>query len=255
MTYVKYYMKYFTLLLALLCPNVWADSHALYQYTTGEYIEGHEITTQRSIASITKLFTAITILNANQDLSENITVKCKNAGHVIRGSSMSRMDLMTAMIVSSDNCAAETLAFNYPGGFDKFIQDRNEFTQRHGLTNTQLSDATGLLETNVSTVNDLVRFTAIAYQNNVLRSISNLPNADVVSYKNGRKTVIHLRNTNPILTTHSNIVVSKTGTTAKAGKCVVMLVKKMENFYAVVILGEPNVQTRTRIAEKLLAYN
>jgi D-alanyl-D-alanine endopeptidase (penicillin-binding protein 7) len=63
---------------------------------------------------------------------------------------------MKAMLISSDNLAAETLAHTYPGGFGAFITDTNQWVQGTGLTNTKIVDASGLLAGNVSTIDNLV---------------------------------------------------------------------------------------------------
>lgn len=248
-------MKYFLIILTLLIQSVWADSHALFNYNNREYIERQDTSSIRSIASITKLFTAITILKDSQDLDSLIEVDCKNKGRVGVGMQLSRRDLLTATVVSSDNCAAETLANNYSGGYSKFISDREVLIRELGLFNTHLHDPTGLSVFNVSTVEDLIVFAPIAYQNEVLRSIANLPEARLTAYRKGRKIVVPIRNTNPSLYIHPEIVVSKTGFTNAAGRCVIILTKRLENLYAVVVLGEPNLKSRTRKVEKLLAYN
>ena len=247
-------MKYLLLALALFSNCVWADSHALYHYSTAEYIDKKDTDTVRSIASITKLFTAFTVLTANQDLEEQIVVDCRNRGHVVKGMKLSRRDLLTAMIVSSDNCAAETLANTYPGGYGRFISDRSRLLDDLKLHNTHLFDSTGLSVFNVSTVDDLIKFAPIAYQNSSLRDISNLPNATLTAYRNGRKILLTVHNTNPAVYHHPEVVVSKTGFTVAAGRCVLMLVKRVQDVYAVVILGEPNLQSRSRRIEKMLDF-
>ena len=246
-------MKYLLLILALFSNSSWAESHALYSYHNNEYVTVHDANTQRSIASITKLFTAVTILQSNADVDEYIIVQCANRGHIVNGTMMSRMDLMTAMIVSSDNCAAETLANAHPGGYMKFVQDRKTMLSNYKLDHTHLFDSTGLSVFNISTINDLVAFAPVIYQNDFLRRISSLPQVDVYAYRRGKKMTIHLTNTNPAFYSHKNIVVSKTGYTKMAGRCVLMMVQKVENFYAVVVLGQPNVKSRSNQVEKLLA--
>jgi D-alanyl-D-alanine endopeptidase (penicillin-binding protein 7) len=79
------------------------------------------------------------------------------------------MDLMRAMLISSDNLAAETLANTYPGGFKKYIQDVNEYAQGMGFVNTKLVDATGLLPGNVSTAKELTTFLWKIKDNVVIR--------------------------------------------------------------------------------------
>jgi D-alanyl-D-alanine carboxypeptidase len=85
--------------------------------------------------------------------------------------------------------------------------------------------------------------------------MASLPNTSITMYnKKNKKIVLQLHNTNPSVIKYNSIVLSKTGFTNSAGRCVVMLVKKFDEFFAVVILGEPNVRARTRVAEKLLSY-
>jgi D-alanyl-D-alanine endopeptidase (penicillin-binding protein 7) len=245
-------MKYLLILLLCLSPLVWADSHALYNYQTAEYLDKQDTDSPRSIASITKLFTAMTVINSKQPLDEILTVDCQNKGRVVKGSSITRKDLLTAMIVASDNCAAETLANSHVGGYHQFIVDRTALIASYNLKNTHLFDSTGLSPFNVSTVDDLIAFAPIAYQDEFLRTISNLPQASISARVKNRTVVIKLNNTNPAIYNHPEIVVSKTGFTNIAGRCVLMLVQKVQNVYAVVILGKPNLNSRNKEAERLL---
>jgi len=249
-------MKYvLALLFTVIASTAQAESYALYHYGSNEYIESQDIDTVRSIASITKLFTAVTVIRNAVDLDEPVAVDCTSRGHVVKGSKVTTRDLLTATIVASDNCAAEALANSYPGGFKQFVNDRDEFVMGMGLIHTKLHDATGLSVFNTSNVSDLVRFISIAYRNETIRTMASLPNTSITMYsKKNKKIVLQLHNTNPSVIKYNSIVLSKTGFTNSAGRCVVMLVKKFDEFFAVVILGEPNVRARTRVAEKLLSY-
>ena len=157
---------------------------------------------QRPIASITKLFTAITVLNSGASLDEKIKVDGRSHGHVPRGVYMSRFDLLRIMIISSDNRAAETLANHHPGGFDRFVADANSYLANHALYDTHLVDSTGLLQGDVSTARDLLEFLHQIKDNPVIRSIANERNA-ILRVPNGKKTLtINVRNTNPVSYTH-----------------------------------------------------
>ena len=94
----------------------------LYDYERAEYQMVYNRGEVRSIASITKLFTANTILRAGLDLDERVKVQGRAGGRFPKGAMVKRIDLMKAMLISSDNLAAETLANTYPGGFDQFIK-------------------------------------------------------------------------------------------------------------------------------------
>jgi D-alanyl-D-alanine endopeptidase (penicillin-binding protein 7) len=247
-------MRYLLLFLLFFANSVQAG-YALYDYGRQEYLDKQETEEVRSIASITKLFTALTVIRSNTDLERKVEIHCQSRGHLQKGTELTIRDLLVAAMVASDNCAAETLANTYTGGFSAFIFDRNQLIINMGLKHTKLHDATGLSVFNTSTISDLIVFGSIAYQNQILRSIANLPEATLTMWLKGRIINLSIKNTNPALFNHSDIALSKTGTTNAAGKCVLMVVKRFEVLYAVVVLGEPNLKSRTKKVEKLLAYN
>ncbi len=225
----------------------------LYDYDRGDYQMVYNRSEVRSIASITKLFTANTILRAGLELDEKVKVTGRSGGRFSRGALVSRMDLMKAMLISSDNLAAETLANTYPGGFDQFITDTNTWVRGWGLINTEIVDASGLLPGNRSNVDNLTVFLYRIKDTPVIRSISS-EGQTTLKYPKGKKTVtVNLKNTNPVLFQFDNILISKTGTTNAAGKCVIMLVEKNTTLHAVVILGQRNGQERNKIAEAFIS--
>jgi len=230
-------------------------SYALYDYSSATYIVRYNHMEVRSIASITKLFTAITVLNSGVDLNEKIYIDGRSSGHVMRGTYMTRMDLMRAMIITSDNRAAETLAFHHPGGFDKFLLDVNSYVKNNTLENTTIVDSTGLKEGNQSTARELVEFLYRIKDNPVIRKIAHERNM-VLKVPKGKKTItINLRNTNPDLFVYDNILISKTGFTNPAGRCVLMLVEKNNELFGVVVLGQTNVKNRSRVVGDLLSVD
>ena len=225
----------------------------LYDYDITEYQMVYNRSDVRSIASITKLFTATTILRHGLDLSEKVKVTGKSGGRFPRGAMVPRIDLMKAMLISSDNLAAETLAHSYPGGFNAFISDTNEWVKGTGLSSTKIVDASGLLAGNVSTIDNLVAFLFRIKDHDVIQEISN-ERTTTLKLPKGKKTVkINLRNTNPTLFQFDNIVISKTGFTNLAGRCVAMLVRKEDRLYAVIVLGQPNVKERSQLANELIS--
>lgn len=228
-------------------------SYALYDYQQEHYQIHHNATEVRSIASITKLFTAVTILRSGVDLDEKVKITGKSGGRFSRGMMVSRNDLMKAMLISSDNLASETLANTYPGGFAVYLEDANRWITGWGLINTQVVDASGLLAGNVSSVNDLVKFLAKIQDNAVIRRITQ-ERQTTVQLPKGKKTIkINLKNTNSTLFDFDNILISKTGTTNAAGKCVIMLVEKNKELHAVVVLGQKNAKERTALATDLIS--
>jgi len=225
----------------------------LYDYDLIEYQMVYNRSEVRSIASITKLFTATTILRQGLDLDEKVKVTGKSGGRFSRGAMVPRIDLMKAMLISSDNLAAETLAHSYPGGFNAFITDTNQWVQGTGLSSTKIVDASGLLAGNVSTIDNIVALLFRIKDHDVIQEISN-ERTTTLKLPKGKKTVkINLRNTNPTLFQFDNILISKTGFTNPAGRCVAMLVRKEDRLYAVIVLGQPNVKERSQLANELIS--
>lgn len=249
------------LLISLLTINTsWASrkvepvegSFALYDYKNTSYVVRYRHQEVRSIASVTKLFTAITVVRSGVDLNQRVRVNGRSHGRIPNGAMVTRIDLLRAMLISSDNRAAESLANNHPGGFEKFIYDVNNFAQENSLLDTKIVDASGLLADNVSTVFDLKEFLDVIKDEPIIRQISSEKNA-ILQVPKGKKTLsINLRNTNPELFVYDNIVTSKTGWTRAAGRCVVMLVERGRDTYAVIVLGQGNVVRRSAVVNHLI---
>lgn len=247
-------MKYIFALLLLVTQTVYAQkgAYVLYDYDLDRSQVAYNADDVRSIASITKLFTAIVVLRSGVELDEKVNVQGKSRGKFSKGMMISRNNLMQAMLISSDNLAAETLAHTYPGGFDKFILDANEYARGMGLINTKIVDSSGLLEGNTSTAADLITFLWKIRNNEVIRKISKERN-DHISVPKGKKNItVNLRNTNPSIFVFDNILISKTGFTNPAGRCVIMLVEKNNSLHGIVILGQKNVKDRSQIANNLI---
>jgi D-alanyl-D-alanine endopeptidase (penicillin-binding protein 7) len=247
-------MKFIIALLLLVSQTAYAQkgAYVLYDYDLDRSQVTHNVDDVRSIASITKLFTAIVVLRSGVELDEKVKVQGKSGGRFPKGMMVSRNNLMRAMLISSDNLAAETLAHTYPGGFDKFILDTNEYARGMGLINTRIVDSSGLLAGNVSTAADLITFLWKIRNNEVIRNIAKERN-DHISLPKGKKTItINLQNTNPSLFVFDNILISKTGFTNAAGRCVIMLVEKNKTLHGIVILGQKNVKDRSQIANDLI---
>ena len=247
-------MKYIFALLLLLSQTAYAQkgAYVLYDYDLDRSQIAHNVDEIRSIASITKLFTAIVVLRSGVELDEKVKVQGKSGGRFQKGMMITRNNLMRAMLISSDNLAAETLAHTYPDGFDKFIADANEYAKGMGLINTKIVDSSGLLSGNVSTAADLITFLWKIRDNEVIRNIAKERN-DHISIPKGKKTItVNLRNTNPSIFVFDNILISKTGFTNAAGRCVIMLVEKNKSLHGIVILGQKNVQDRSKIANDLI---
>jgi D-alanyl-D-alanine endopeptidase (penicillin-binding protein 7) len=241
-----YKMKFLISLLLLFSTNVYAVSYGVYDLSELRYEHSLNTDEVRSIASITKLFTAMAVINSDVSLSEQIKVQGKSTGRFARGIYIERYELLRAMLMSSDNLSAESLAMAHPGGYDKFISDVNTMVSDLNLKNTVIVDSTGLLPGNKSTVDDLKDFLFTLRKYTLIQHLST-EKLYTYQYKKGKKTItIQLRNTNPQMWTYDNIVLTKTGFTNPAGRCLAMLVEKEDKLFAVVTLGNKDVRQRSQ---------
>jgi D-alanyl-D-alanine carboxypeptidase len=124
-----------------------------------------------------------------------------------------------------------------------------------GLANTKIVEPTGLSPMNISTVKDLSDFLFYMRNNQLLRSITGERTHQTQVVKGKKKITINLRNTNVAVFAYDNILISKTGTTNAAGKCVAMLIERDGDLVAVVILGQKTSSQRSVIVERLLKGN
>jgi len=249
----KLFKRILLTLCLLFANSVYANSYGLYDFDNVRYEHSRNTTDVRSIASITKLFTAYAVVMSLVDLDEKVKVQGKSSGRFARGSYLQRSELMRAMLMSSDNLAAETLAHAHPGGYDKFIEDINGHLVLNGFKETKIVDATGLLAGNVSTVDELKEFLFILRRIDIIRYYSS-GKIHSVKYQppKSKKTItIQLRNTNPQVFTYDSIVLTKTGFTNAAGRCLAMLVEKNGVLYAMITLGNKDVRQRTGVINEM----
>lgn len=242
------------LAILLMTPLLsWATaSYGVFDYSLVEYQHSKNTDEVRSIASITKLFTAQAVIDSNADLRELVKVQGKANGRFARGTLVERYELLRAMLMSSDNLAAESLANAHPGGFDQFIKDVNTRIGDMSLKNTVIVDSTGLLPGNKSTVDDLRDFLFVLRRYHLIQQLS-AEKFHIYEYRKGTKLVkVNLRNTNPQMWTYDNIVLTKTGFTNPAGRCLAMLVEKNHELFAVVSLGNTSVQQRSKNITELM---
>jgi D-alanyl-D-alanine endopeptidase (penicillin-binding protein 7) len=198
----------------------------------GQIIDGRNTNEIRSIASITKLMTVMVVVDSNQSHTEIIP---KN----LYGMKMTRRQLMTLAIVKSDNRAAKYLCDYFPGGIKACITAMNEKAIELGMVNTVFTDATGLMHTNVSTAEDLIKLLHAASKYDVIHADSN---KNVVVWNNKNKRVV-FRNTNPIVA-DTKFEVSKTGYIRRAGGCIAMIVSSDMGNRIIVLLGSRTIKHR-----------
>jgi D-alanyl-D-alanine endopeptidase (penicillin-binding protein 7) len=194
----------------------------------GNLIYGKDVNTVRPIASITKLMTAMVILDANLDLDEKITVT-KEDRDLIRltgsrlqyGAALSRREMILLALMSSENRAATALGRTYPGGMTNFVAHMNRKAKGLGMSNSHFADPAGLKSENVSTASDLAIMVAAADGYPLITQSTTTTRMDVRPYS-GRGPLTY-GNTNRLLKNKSwDIELSKTGYINEAGRCLVM---------------------------------
>ena len=205
----------------------------------GKVIAGENIADVRPIASITKLVTAMTVLNGGQDLES--PVKTQAFGMI------SRHQLIDMAIVKSNNQAADTLCRIYAGGYDMCIADMNHLLFKLSLLNTIVYDSTGLDRRNVSTVMELSELLQEASKYPELINASQQAKIKIKT----KKRFWVFKNTNPLIGKRQDIIISKTGYTKPAGGCLAMLMSTDKGQRSVVVLGSQNTHTRIPEAEFL----
>jgi len=201
----------------------------------GKIIDGENYREIRPVASVTKLMTAMVVLDANQDLDQKIKL-------------YTRRELIGLAITYSDNRAANLLCESYPGGRYECVKAMNRKAKLLGLDYTQYHEPTGLSAMNVSTAEELVDIVleASKYPEIVAASKSTTTVQD-------KKRVVSFNNTNPITRKRDDIIVSKTGWIRASGGCLVMLVDTDLGKRVIVVLNSKTIKTRVPDAEYLLA--
>jgi D-alanyl-D-alanine endopeptidase (penicillin-binding protein 7) len=209
----------------------------------GVMLYGRNIERQRPIASLTKLMTALVILESGLSLDEPVKLTREDRDR-LRGTKsrlgfnavFTRHDLLYAALGASDNRAAAALARTYPGGEEAMFQAMNAKAQQLGMTQTRFVDSSGLNNGNVSTANDLVRLVNETHKLELIQTMTTTPSFRVTDRNTGRQ--IAFRNTNRLVHRHSwDIALSKTGYTAAAGNCLIMQTTIAERPLTIVLLN------------------
>ncbi len=204
------------------------SASALITDKNGAVIYGKDVDTVRSIASLTKLMTAMVILDADLDLNEKITITKADrdlvqltGSRLEYGASLSRRELLQLALMSSENRAATALGRTYPGGMTKFVADMNAKAVALGMSNSHFSDPAGLHVENVATANDLAKMVAAAGTYPLITQATTTLKKEVHPYS--RRGPLRYGNTNRLLKNKSwDIGLSKTGYINEAGRCLIM---------------------------------
>lgn len=178
------------------------------------------------VASITKLMTAIVVLEARQPMEEMLEVTTedidreRNSSSRLRvGARMRRDDMLHIALMSSENRAASALGRNYPGGLPAFVAAMNAKARVLGMKDTRYVDPTGLSSQNIASARDLAKLVIAAYQHPMIRNYST---DEKYMVSNGRGKLNYINSNSLIGNADWDIGLQKTGYITEAGRCLVM---------------------------------
>jgi serine-type D-Ala-D-Ala endopeptidase (penicillin-binding protein 7) len=209
------------------------------------------------IASITKLMTALVVLEAGQSLDEPIEVTPPDqdfgkgwSSRLKVGTMLTRGDMMHLALMASENRAAHALGSNYPGGIPAIVEAMNAKAAALGMTSAHFVEPTGLSSENVASPEDLAKLVVAASQNPTIRNFSTDPSYAV----RVQRHLVEFRNTDKLVSNKTwNIVVQKTGYIAEAGRCLVM--EAVIEGRSVVIVLLDSLGKYTRLADATRVKN
>lgn len=224
-----------------LVPDIRAEAAIIYNPETGKVLWEENSQNQRSIASITKIMTAVVFLEGDPDLSREVVVDradVRNASttYLRAGYTLSTHDLLHLLLIASDNAAARALARVSPQGSAAFIVRMNEKARELGLEHTTYADPSGLLAANVSSAYDMAKLIAFVSAD---ERIAGIMQKQYYNVPIGRRNIaIHSTN-QLVMRGDVDVLAGKTGFISKAGYCLATLLRLPQGGpqVAVVVLG------------------
>ncbi len=222
---------------------------------TGEVVINKNSEAVVPIASITKLMTAMIILDRGLDLEQRIVVSREDVdthkgtrSRLMPGTTLTRDELLLIALMASENRAAAALARTYPGGVQAFVKAMNEKAAELGMSDSQFIEPTGLSPSNVSSPRDLVKLVRAAHSYPLIREYSTRDKATIKAFNRPLRFV----NTNGLVrNSHWEIELSKTGYISEAGRCLVMHVRLASKDLIVVLLDSWGKQSRIADANRI----
>jgi D-alanyl-D-alanine endopeptidase (penicillin-binding protein 7) len=236
-------------------PVLGSSAFYVMNQHTGEVLLERNGASVLPIASITKLMTAMVVLESGQRLSEPLVInegdidRLKGTGSRLSlGTTLTREDMLHLALMSSENRAASALARNYPGGEAAFVEAMNVKARLLGLWDTRFHDSTGLNPANVSSPRDLAKLVAASASFPLIREFSTAHERYVDV--NGR--TLRFGNTNGLVRSPEwAISVSKTGYISEAGRCLVMQTWLHQQPVVMVLMDSTGRYTRTADAKRV----
>jgi serine-type D-Ala-D-Ala endopeptidase (penicillin-binding protein 7) len=240
---------------ALEEPDLRSTSVFILDATHSSVLYSRRADVPMPIASITKLMTALVVLQAEQFLDESIEItrddifRGKGAySRLTLGTTLTRGELIHLALMSSENRAAYALGRHYPGGLPAVVKEMNARAQALGMTRTHFVDPAGLSSENVASPEDLSKLVMAASENSIIREYSTDKGYAV---RAGRR-MIDFRNTDSLVSNPTwNIMVQKTGYISEAGRCLVMQAIIEGRTVVIVLLDSFGKYTRVADAKRI----
>lgn len=236
-------------------PSLRSSAVLVQDQRTGEYLIEKQSSQVMPIASITKLMTAMVVLDARLDLQEIISIEPEDVDTLRHSRSrlpvhsrLTRREALVLALMASENRAAHALGRTFPGGLSALVAQMNAKARELGLRETRFEDPSGLSGGNVASARDLARLVDAAHRYPQIRDFST---RDTATLRFGRRSLQFI-NTNALVRSHRwRIGLSKTGYIEEAGKCLVMQARLANRPLVIVLLDSWGKYTRLGDAQRI----
>jgi D-alanyl-D-alanine endopeptidase (penicillin-binding protein 7) len=239
-------------------PDVRSQSYLILDEKDSTVLAARHDDVAAPIASITKLMTALVVLEADQSMDQLLSITAEDvrgtAGSSSRlavGTRLSRADMLHLALMSSENRAAHTLCRNYPGGLSACVRAMNSKARALGMTTARFVEPTGLSSGNVASPRDLAKLVLATGDDPTIRDYST--DAGHTVYVNRRP--VEFRNTNLLVNNPGwQVSLQKTGYISEAGRCLVMETVIDGRQVVIVLLNSWGKLTRIADAKRIRTW-
>ena len=241
-------------------PALNLKAAVLVNYENGEVLYAKNQSLRRPIASLSKLVTAMVVLDKKVDLSQKAVVTKEDARQSSRsrlrvGYELTLLDFMYASLMNSDNRATRVLARATSGSIDEFAKEMNRKAKELGLTNTVFFEPTGLDSNNTSTAEEIALILHHAYDYSLIRTITSKKKHRVRLLSSRKERYLAFSNTNLMVASRYDVLAGKTGYIRASDYCLATMVKnKAGERLTLVVLGAPGDKLRFREARRLAEW-
>jgi serine-type D-Ala-D-Ala endopeptidase (penicillin-binding protein 7) len=241
-------------------PNLLSQAVLVLDAKSGESIYSKNSAHVTPIASITKLMTAMIVVDADQFLDEKLTIATDDLdflkgsrSRLSIGETFTRREMLSLALMSSENRAANALGRYFPGGYEAAVRAMNAKAKSLGMTSTRFVDTTGLSPDNVSTAKDLATLVTAANNYPLIASLSTQREQYLQSDETGK--TYHFGNSNALVKSDGwDISLQKTGFIREAGRCVVMFAQIAKRPVVLVLLDSVGKFSRIGDAQRIKTW-